>query len=123
MLTPTTTDPIVATLFAAESARFGSAVVLIGDYDKCRKIAGPGNQFVDLEREVIVRVSPLDFQTRHVQQWITLEMSRIALGSIGIEVPVLIGNKKALRDWLTDTPRLHDEQIAEYLRSAGVFYE
>ena len=65
-LTPTSEDPIVATLFALWSARFGEAIVQVCERRAVTEIIHPSNWRSHLEREVVVAVPPFEFTERFV---------------------------------------------------------
>lgn len=114
--TCTTCDPLVATLFAPEATRYGKAVVFIADFEKLRLLVGESNAFAEIEREIVVRVAPLDFSERFAMVAIGAQTSLEVLRTLGFELPVLVGDKEVLRDLLESTPRLDEDQIVEFVR-------
>jgi RHS repeat-associated protein len=114
-VTPTTTDPVVATLFATEASRYGEAVVLIAPRASLPTIEG--NVLAALEAEVGVELTPLEFAAR--AQSVSLDQARSALGQLGIVTPAAIPNKAALDGALRSSPRLTADQIDAFLRSVG----
>src|SRR5437016_3765656 len=82
-ITCTTTDPLVATLFAIECRNHGHAVILAARADLFGGLIGPANHFDLIESAVNVLMSPLDF----AQGAVTLEIDRVldTLREIGFD--------------------------------------
>jgi filamentous hemagglutinin len=120
-VTPTTTDPVVATLFATHSNQFGRGVIHIaadGDIATATRVGGnAGTTLPSLEREVGVAMSPQQFADS-ASITITASQGRTILSEMGINVPASIRDPAKLQEWLLDTARLTSEQTAEFLRRA-----
>jgi hypothetical protein len=110
-VTPTSTDPLIATLFAADSARYGSGVVLITSRRVVPTIEG--NVLSALEAEVGVELAPAVFATRAIS--IPIEVSRNALAKMGFETPAILGSRDALSAAIRSAPRLTQDQVRSYL--------
>jgi len=117
-VTPTTTDPVVATIFATESASYGKGVVYLA---APANLAGAnimkGNVLRDLEAEVAVGVSPTEF-ARRAGATISAAKARDILGSMGIKLPPVIRGPAALDAALRTAPRLTQHQIQEFIQKA-----
>ncbi len=114
-ITPTSTDPAVATIFATEAANYGEGVVLIAPRASVPTI--PANVLGELEAEVGVELSPTQFAAQ--ARSVGVAASREALGQLGVEVPSAIRGKAALDAALRATPKLTEEQILQYLKATG----
>lgn len=117
-ITPTSTDALVATLFATESSQCGTGVVhIVSSADLAGLEIVEGNVLSSLEREVGVAVQPLEFANR-ARTTITAEEARAILRGMGIQLPGQIHSKVVLAEILRDSPRLTREQIIEFVRQA-----
>jgi hypothetical protein len=117
-VTPTSTDPVVATLFGTESEAFGQGVVHIatpGSLEGVEIIEG--NVLRGLESEVGVGLRPAEFAGR-ADITITSGQARQILSEMGIDVPTQIGGKAGLDTALRSTPRLTPAQIQEFVNRA-----
>jgi RHS repeat-associated protein len=117
-LTPSSTDPLVATLFAVESSNYGSGVVYIAS---SQDLSGVGkdhsNVLGELEMEVVWRIQPLEF-ARRASISVDVSRAKSILYSMGFSVPGQIPDKDALRNALNSTPRLNKEQIRQFVQAA-----
>jgi hypothetical protein len=109
-VTPTTTDPVVATLFATEASNFGEGVVYVGAVEPGLLIEG--NVLAGVEAEVGVSMAPADFAA--AAQPVSVEAARAALAEMGIDLPAQITGKAMLQQWLSSTPRLTPAQVEEF---------
>jgi hypothetical protein len=73
-----------------------------------------GNVLAGLEAEVGVDLAPVEFASR--AQSVTLPAARSALAQVGAETPPVIADKAALDAALRATPKMTQEQIAQFLR-------
>jgi hypothetical protein len=115
-ITPTSTDPLVATLFAIECQRFGKGIVLGCRRAAVERLVGPSNVLSAIESEVVIDVTPLEFVERFVEWIIGVDAARNALVEMGFEVPTFVGDKRVLDDWLSRSPRLDAAATAEFNR-------
>lgn len=115
-ITPTTTDPLVATLFAVECQRFGKGIVLGCRRSMVERLMGPSNVLSAIESEVVIDVAPLEFVERFAEWIIGVDQARTALVEMGLDVPAFIGDKRVLDDWLCRSTRLDAAAIAEFNR-------
>jgi hypothetical protein len=110
-LTPISTDPLVATLFAVESARFGEGVVYMCRRSAVAELIAPGNVLSELERELVVGVSPKEFAERFVTATVDAQYARTVLAEMGCELPAQIADKNVL-DWhLRTSARLREQDL------------
>ncbi len=111
----TTTDPLVAALFAIECRNYGHAVILAARRDRFEDLIGPANQFDMIESAVNLLISPVDL----AQGAVILEVDRVidVLREIGFDqVPIRIGNKWALREALISSYEAGERLTTEQLR-------
>jgi len=117
-VTPTSSDPAVATIFGMESSKNGKAMVYIANSDDLTGIARiEGNVLANLEREVALEILPIQFQSISSVK-LTIEQSRNILSKIGVALPSKINGKAHLDQVLRDTPRLTEKQIQIYYQEA-----
>ncbi|WP_017324319.1 RHS repeat-associated core domain-containing protein [Synechococcus sp. PCC 7336] len=120
-ISPASTDPLVATVFALEGkARGGDPIVLFGN---AQDFGSPdinlGNVRRTLEREVAVGMSPSDF-ARNAPNSISADRARQILSELGVaDLPPSIGSVQEATQILENTPRLTPEQILEFTRRAA----
>jgi hypothetical protein len=114
-VTPTSSDPGVATIFATHSQQFGDAVVQIATPED---IAGaetfPG--YIASEAEVGVDMSPAEFASRASTE-IPVGVARGILSRMGIDIPSRIGIGD-LSPVLENTPKLTPSQVAQFIEEA-----
>lgn len=114
-VTPTTTDPLVGTLFAIESSNYGPGEVLMLPRASVQTI--PGNYLAHIEDEVGVSLSPTDFAARATS--IPVADARAALKSMGFTLPGSIADKDALAAAIRSYPRLTPEQVRQFATLVG----
>jgi hypothetical protein len=111
--TPTTTDPLVATLFAIECCRHGLGIV---HAVSARSVAGQivlGNVLSGLECEIGLSITPLEFES-HSIHWIRADAARSILAELGFQLPITISTRLRLRNELKESLRLTESQIVEF---------
>jgi large repetitive protein len=117
-ITPTSSDPGVATIFGTHSEQFGDSVVQIATpqdlagvetYEGC----------IPSEAEVGVELSPSEFSSRASIE-IPTSAAREILGRMGISIPSRIGIED-LSPLLASTPKLSPEQISQFVGEAGAY--
>jgi hypothetical protein len=113
-LTPTSRDPLVATLFGIECSRWGPAVLLLADATELMGLMTGGNMFAEIEQETVVMVSPLEFTEKYACCEIPIERARRALHDLGYELPVTISSREALNDEIKIWRRLRTNEIARF---------
>jgi hypothetical protein len=117
-VTPTSTDPGVATIFATHSEQFGESVVQIarpGDVAGVPTYEG----YIPSEAEVGVELTPEEFANR-ASLHIPSNAARKILSNMGIDIPSRIGIAD-LGPVLADTPKLTPEQISQFMEEAGKY--
>ncbi|NEW47116.1 DUF6531 domain-containing protein [Nocardia cyriacigeorgica] len=115
-ITPTSTDPGVATIFAIHSERFGESVVQIArssDLTGVERYSG----YIPSEAEVGLGMSPSEFASRASIE-IPASAARSILSDIGISLPNSIGIDD-LTPLLRDTPKLTPGQINQFVERAA----
>jgi hypothetical protein len=96
-ITCTSTDPLVATLFAVECRNHGRAIIAAAKRENFRGLVGPPNHFAVLESAVNLYVPPPEFAAR-VQIMLDVDRALAILSEIGFkDLPVRIRDKEALR--------------------------
>lgn len=113
-VTPTTSDPLVATLFGLECLRFGPAIVQMCNQAAVSSLLEPANVLADLEKEVAVGLPPDEFTRRFAESFLPVLVARDILAELGFELPPTVANKVALQGLLKSTPRLRSEDIAVF---------
>ncbi|MFF2082373.1 RHS repeat-associated core domain-containing protein [Nocardia sp. NPDC058176] len=119
-VTPTSSDPAVATIFATGAERYGEAVVQIArgeDIADIERLTGYG--VISREAEVPLDISPADFSSRASIE-IPASVARSILGDMGINIPrsIDLGNMDAIMD---ETPKLSSEQVREFVERAAKY--
>ncbi|WP_328399239.1 DUF6531 domain-containing protein [Streptomyces sp. NBC_00390] len=115
-ITPTSTDPGVATVFATRAEEFGNAIVQLIPRSALDGIEiHPG--YIRREAEVPVELSPAELTARASAQ-IPVGLAREILAEMGIYVPGKV--RQADIDPLLegDVPKLTHEQIVQFTREA-----
>lgn len=107
-VTPTTTNPFVATLFAIECQRFGSGLVIACLRSEVERFIGAANVLSDID------VAPFELQQRFGRWQCGVSQARAALLALGFEVPEYIGDKDTLNHWLNETPALSEQMQNEF---------
>ena len=113
-VTPTSTDPLVATLFATESEQHGTGVLHIAQASVLKGLVGESNTLAALEREVGIKLSPLEFADRSTFT-ISAKIARSILEKMGFDLPDKIYSLAQLDNLLRTLPRLTECQINEFL--------
>lgn len=108
-ITPTSTDPVVATIFAIEASNYGRGVVLVAPRAGLPTV--PGNVLAGIEAEIGVAMSPSTFAA-HASS-VGVAEARSALGQLGIQLPGSI-SRANLSSVLNNTPRLTGQQTESF---------
>ncbi|MCX7806893.1 MAG: hypothetical protein N3A38_17150, partial [Planctomycetota bacterium] len=117
-VTPVSTDPGKATLFAIESSQYGEGVLIIArSSDLPAGSIGAGNVLGALESEVGVSMLPVEF-ARRARMSLTVEQARTLLQQVGVETPVMLATKAQLDAALRTAPAMTQQQIETFLRGA-----
>jgi hypothetical protein len=115
-VTPTSTDPGVATIFATHASQFGDAVVQIAMPED---IAGAQlfRGYIASEFERGVDMLPLEFASRASTE-IPVGAARSILSGMGIDLPASIAYED-ISPVLATTPKLTPSQIEQFIQEAG----
>lgn len=116
--TCTSTDPLVATLFANESTRYGDGVVHIALRRRFRRLIVGANNYENLEREVAVNLLPVTFSARS-DFTITAQQARDILVNLGFgNIPPMIANLNHLHLALVTRAPITEDQIQVFVKRA-----
>jgi len=88
------------------------------DRTKVAELIQPANVLEDLEREIVLGVSPEVFDAAHVENRLPPQLAREILAELGFELPPTIANKAVLHNLLQHTPRLSEEYLQRFDREA-----
>jgi len=115
-ITPTSLDPAVSTIFATESAQYGSGVVYIATAADLTKVGFDveANVLRKIEKEVAVTLKPLEFAQK-ASLSVSAEKAREILKGMGINIPAKI-TKEGISQLLKDTPKMSSEQIETFIK-------
>ena len=113
-VTPTSADPLVATLFALNCRRFGKALFLACEYNAVERFIGTPNCLAEMEKEVVVDVAPLVFAERFAEWVLDPEVPHRILTAMGFDLPAYIDDRRTLIEWIFSSPRLSDDQTSEF---------
>jgi hypothetical protein len=118
-VTPTSIDPLVATVFAAEGSMKGAnPVVYFGRMDAFSDTLEVGNFRKVLEREVTVPLTPDAFAAKAPNS-IPLTRARAILAEMGIDVPATFASVPDATQFLEKAPKMTPEQIKKFVELAG----
>jgi hypothetical protein len=117
-ITCTTTDPLVATLFAIECRNHGRPAILAVLSNSFGGLIAPPNHFAVIESAVNLPISPSEFANR-AEVILDVDRALEILRSLGFQdLPVRLRDKEALRDELLYTfeagQRLDEDQLHRF---------
>jgi len=117
-MTPTTTDPLVATLFAIECRNHGPALILAAPRSLFEGLIGPANYFSVIESAVNLEIFPMEFAIM-AKEKLDVDQSIAVLHEMGFqEMPVRLSGSYALQRTIDESYkaglRLSEEQIRSY---------
>src|SRR5579872_4122419 len=116
-VTPTSSDPLVATLFAIRCRRFGKAIVLVARRDAFASQMTP-NVLGESECEVPLPLPPPEFAKSAIIKIGVEEAMRI-LASMGFDLPGALPDNSALSAAISESHsrriRLSSEQIGYFV--------
>ncbi|MDT9696509.1 hypothetical protein [Streptomyces sp. P17] len=113
-ITPTSSDPGVATVFATQAERFGEAVVEV--YPR-RALQGVPVHEGYIVREAEWPVDPAELSSRASVQ-VPSAVARDILSEMGVNVPRRVRNEDIDPLLEYDIPKLSPEQIARFVEEA-----
>ena len=99
-ITCTSTDPLVATLFAIECRNHGRAIILASRRSLFDGLLAPANHFWEIESAINLKISPVEFS---LSAEVSLEVEKALeiLRDLGFgDIPIRIRDNVALRDEL-----------------------
>jgi hypothetical protein len=117
-VTPTTTDPLVATLFAIECRNHGQAIILVAPGKVFAALIGKRNHFAIVECAVNIMVPP-DVFARNAVRVVDADQSIAILNELGFRLPIRIARGSlltVLNDTHAEGYRMSFEQIQHYDR-------
>jgi hypothetical protein len=114
-VTPTSIDPVVATLFACRYSMEGPAGVLIAlKSDFAELLDGPNLVSFWYELAVNIELPPFEFEGRCLR-FIPVKESVAVLGQLGYRLPSKLPDLGALSQALMQSPRMLKEDIDRYV--------
>ena len=114
-VTPTSVDPVVATLFACRYLMEGPAVVLLAlKSDFVDFLDGPNLASFSYEMAVNIELPPYEFETR-CRHIIPVADSVALLDQLGYQVPSKLPDLGALTQALMQSPKMLTEDIERYI--------
>ncbi len=114
-VTPTSVDPIVATLFACRYRMDGPAVVWIAPKSEFRdRLDGPNALGFGYELAVNIDMAPPEFESRCLFG-VSVDESLTILAQLAYRLPVRLPDIGALAQALTQSPRMLSEDIVRYV--------
>jgi hypothetical protein len=118
-VTPATTDPVIATIFATEAENYGRGVVYIaGASDLAGAPIRRGNVLASLEAEVGVGIPPLEF-ARRARLVISAADARAILATFAIRVRPMIRGAASVDTALQELPRLDQARVTDFVQLAS----
>ena len=114
-VTPTSTNPATATIFAVRGNQFGDAVVLLDGSGA--RVADPNISIVRGESEVPLDVLPLEF-AEQASLSIPVNEALDILTQVGVSVPRSITNNASFAESLRSVPEMTPFQVDEFIRLA-----
>jgi hypothetical protein len=113
-ITCTSTDPLVATLFAIECRNHGRAIIAVDRQDKFVGLVAPTNHFFVFESAVNLYVPPLQFAAQ-AEIILEVDMALAILNEIGFrDLPTRMDKetrRQALMHTYAAAQRLNEEQL------------
>lgn len=114
-VTPTSVDPVVATLFACRYRMDGPACVLLALKSDLRNdLDGPNLQSFSYELAVNIELPPDEFE-RRCRRSVSVEVSVSILNELGYPVPARLPDLGALAQALARSSRMRIEDIDRYV--------
>lgn len=115
-VTPTSSDPVVATIFALNSKNYGKGILQIALPQDLKGVQYTGNVLQSLEKEIGVGMAPAQF-TLKASTTITADQAVGILKNMGIKLPTTV-KLENLSEVIRNTPRLTPNQIQEFYKQA-----
>jgi len=118
-VTPTSTNPAVATIFATASEQYGEGVVQMASTQALSGVqAADANVLAASENEVVLATTPTDFAAM-ADTTISAADARAILQDMGYSSPGQISNLEGLNLALQSVPQLTSEEIQQFINAAS----
>lgn len=111
-ITPTSSDPVVSTLFGIASEKHGKGVIQVALPGNLQGVEYSSNVLGSLEKEIALGLKPAEFAQKS-SMTISVDQSRKILEGMGISLPKTV-TQETLSEAIRTTPRLNSSQIDEY---------
>lgn len=124
-MTPTSSDPIVATLFGLRSQEYGSGqgeVQCATPLDLSGLMQGNPGSLGAYESEVAIHTTPGGFASRASVRMTAQQARSLISRLFGVELPSRIGNNADLSYYIHNTPRLTQMDMSIFYRTAFELY-
>ena len=115
-ITPTSSDPAVATIFSIAAAKNGSGIVQIALPSNLGNVNYTANVLKSIEKEIGVGLSPVEFTSKANLTLTTNEAVDILKG-MGIKLPTKI-NLDEISNTLKSVPKMSEKQIDAFYKKA-----
>ncbi|MFT4155701.1 hypothetical protein [Parafilimonas sp.] len=116
-ITPTSSDPVVATIFSINSKNYGNGVLQVALPKDLQGVEYTGNVLQSMEKEIGVGLKPAEFAQK-TSITITSDQARDILKNMGINLPAKISTED-ISSVIKNTPRLSESQIDEFYKQAS----
>ena len=117
-ITPTSTDPLVSTVFATNGEQYGKGVLYISSADDLKGVSyTASNVLSSYEKEVCFNMQPLEFANKS-RISISASDARAILKDMGYDIPsrITIGD---MSEFLSNAPSLTTDEILNFVEKAG----
>lgn len=116
-VTPTSSDPAIATIFAINSKTYGKGVIQVALPSELQGVEVTGNVLQSLEKEVAIGLKPAEFANKATLT-ISADQARSILNNMGIKLPANIPLEK-ISEVIKNTPRLSSSEIQQFYEQAS----
>lgn len=117
-ITPTSTDPLVSTVFATNGEQYGKGVLYIASSSDLKGISSTSsNVLSSFEKEVAFDMQPLEFANR-ASLSVSSSQARTILKNMGYNIPSKISTDE-ISDILKNAPTLGQDDIMRFVKMAG----
>jgi RHS repeat-associated protein len=116
-ITPTSSDPGVATIFSIAASKNGKGILQIALPSDLGNVSYGANVLQTLEKEIGVRLKPADFAAK-ASITITTDQARSILKGLGVDLPAKISISE-LSNVIKRTPKLSQSQVSQFYKKAA----
>ena len=117
-VTPTSSNPLVATVFATNGEQYGNGILYVADSSDLKGVPiVSSNVLCDLEKEVVFEMLPQEF-TNKASISISSIHAREILAILGYDIPSSIG-RGDISNIISGMPRLTQKEIISFVKLAG----